>query len=228
MAAVNDPSIRASFDFLDDVPDGASINGFLFPDTYTIPADSSAADVVYYMLETFGKRVTPEDRAAFEEQGLSLYDAITIASIVEREAAVAEERPIIAAVYLNRLEQEMLLNADPTIQYAVGTPNEWWPTLTNADLEVDSPYNTYLYDGLPPSPISNPGLASIQSVSAPADVSYLYFVAKGDGSGEHAFADTYEQHQQNVCTFDPEGCADASVPAELASLAPVDARNRLR
>jgi len=227
MEAVNDPSIRASFDFLDDVPDDASINGFLFPDTYTIPADSTAADVVYYMLETFDTRVTSEDRAEFDAQGLSLYEAITVASIVEREAAVAEERPIIAAAYLNRIEQDMLLNADPTIQYAVGTPNEWWPTLTNANLELDSPYNTYLYEGLPPSPISNPGLASIQAVGAPADVSYLYFVAKQDGSGEHAFAGTYEEHQRNVCTYNPEGCADASIPAGLASQSPVDTRHRV-
>lgn len=226
MEALNNPSIRASFDFLDGVPDDASINGFLFPDTYNIPADSTAADVVYYMLETFDQRVTPENRAQFEAQGLSLYEALTIASIVEREAAVAEERPTIAAVYLNRLQQDppMLLNADPTIQYAVGTPAEWWPTLTDADLALDSPYNTYLYPGLPPSPISNPGIASIQAVAEPADTSFLFFVAKQDGTGEHVFANTYEEHQENVCTYNPAGCADASIPAGLASLPPAEAR----
>lgn len=204
MDALDDPDIRASFDFLDGIPEGASINGFLFPDTYTIPADSTGADVVYYMLETFDQRVTPEMRQQFEAQGLSLYEAVTVASIVEREAAVAEERPIIAAAYLNRLEQDpvMHLNADPTIQYAVGTPNEWWPApLTDENLALDSPYNTYIYRGLPPSPISNPGLASLQAVGEPAEVDYLYFVAKQDGSGEHVFTNNLAEHEQNLCRY---------------------------
>ncbi len=217
MAALDNPDVRASFDFLDDVPNTASINGFLFPDTYTVPGDSTATDVVYYMLDTFDDRVTPEERAGFERQGLSLYEAITLASIVEREAAVAEERPTIAGVYLNRIEEGTVLNADPTIQYAAGTPGEWWPTLGDEELAMDSPYNTYIYPGLPPSPISNPGLASIQAVAEPADTAFLYFVAKQDGSGEHVFATTYEEHQQNVCTWNPAACEGAMIPSGFAS-----------
>jgi UPF0755 protein len=220
MAALNNPDIRAGYDFLDGVPDDASINGFLFPDTYNIPADSEAADVVYYMLDTFDDRVTPEDRAGFEAQGLSLYEAITLASIVEREAAVREERPTIAAVYLNRIEQGTVLNADPTLQYAAGTPEEWWPTLGDAELAMEGPYNTYINPGLPPSPISNPGVASIQAVANPADVDFQFFVAKQDGTGEHVFATTYEEHQQNVCTYNPPACEGAGLPPSLAA-APV-------
>jgi UPF0755 protein len=136
---------------------------------------------------------------------------------------------VIAAVYLNRLAQDppMLLNADPTVQYAVGTPNDWWPKLTSANLEVDSPYNTYIHEGLPPGPIANPGIAAIQSVGQPADVQYLYFFAKQDGSGEHVFANTYEEHQRNVCEIDPDACEGASMPAgDLALAAVADDRWR--
>src|SRR5699024_3251430 len=103
------------------------INGFLFPDTYLFSTDYSGEEMVNVMLDNFASKVTGETRNQFAAQGLSIYEAITVASIVEREAAVAEERPLIAAVYLNRVEEGMHLNADPTVQYAVGTPNEWWP-----------------------------------------------------------------------------------------------------
>jgi UPF0755 protein len=227
MDAVKNPAVREGWDFLKDVPADASIEGFLFPDTYTFSTDYTGEDMVGAMLENFDAKVSEKTRESFADQGLSIYQAITVASIVEREAAVAEERPVIAAVYLNRLKQDppMLLNADPTIQYAVGTPNEWWPVLTSANLEMDSPYNTYLHEGLPPSPISNPGIASIQSVGQPADVEYLYFVAKDDGSGEHVFANTYEEHQANVCQYDPAGCEGASMPLiETARVAILDDR----
>lgn len=229
MDALKNPAVREGWDFLKDVPADASLEGFLFPDTYTFTTEMSGEDMVTLMLQNFDAKVSEKTRETFAEQGLSLYEAITVASIVEREAAVAEERPVIAAVYLNRLEQDppMLLNADPTVQYAVGTPNEWWPELTSANLEIDSPYNTYLYEGLPPTPISNPGIASIQSVGQPADVDYLYFVAKQDGSGEHVFATTYEEHQANVCKYDPAGCEGASMPVPIDSqVAYVDDRWR--
>lgn len=213
MDAVNNPEVRERWDFLEGVPADASINGFLFPDTYTFTTEYTGEDMVNVMLENFDAKVSQQTREQFEAQGLSIYEAITIASIVEREAAVAEERPIIAAVYLNRIEQGMMLNADPTIQYAVGEPGNWWPApLTNAQLEIDSPYNTYTREGLPPTPISNPGLGSIQAVGQPADVDYLYFFALQDGSGEHVFATTYEEHQQNVCQISPEACEGAVIP----------------
>ncbi|MDQ3523614.1 MAG: endolytic transglycosylase MltG, partial [Chloroflexota bacterium] len=119
-----------------------------------------------------------------------------------------------------------VLNADPTLQYAAGTPAEWWPTLGDADLAADTPYNTYIYPGLPPGPISNPGVASIQAVANPADVDFQYFVALNDGTGGHAFAVTYEEHQQNVCTYNPPACEGAGLPPSLAE-APVTDERRL-
>lgn len=226
MDAMDSPSVRERWSFLGDVPADASLDGFLFPDTYTFTTDYTGEDMVNVMLENFNSRVGEETRDNWRQQGLSIYEAVTIASIVEREAAVAEERQVIAAVYLNRIEEDMLLNADPTIQYSVGTPEEWWPVLTNEDLQSDTPYNTYLYRGLPPTPISNPGIASLQAVGQPADVSYLYFFALQDGSGEHVFANTYEEHQENVCSIDPVACENASSPAMPASgYAAVDRRS---
>lgn len=212
MNAVMDPSVRSGWDFLEGVPADASLDGFLFPDTYTFTTDYTGEDMANMLLQNFDAKVTEQTRDAWRDQGLSAYEAVTIASIVEREAAVTEERATIAAVYLNRIAEGMLLNADPTIQYVVGTPEEWWPVLTNADLEVDSPYNTYIYEGLPPTPISNPGLQSLQAVGQPENVDYLYFFALQDGSGEHVFASTYEEHQQNVCAVDPVACEGASAP----------------
>ena len=180
----------------------ANLEGFLFPDTYLLDPGSSADQVVAAMVEDFDQRVTPDLRAAFKQQGLSLVQAVTLASIVEREAVVPDERPKIASVFLNRLQQGLNLDADPTVQYALGLQSDgsWWKTgLTADDLAFDSPYNTYLYPGLPPGPICNPGLASLQAVAHPADTPYLYFRAACDGSGRHLFAQTYEQHLANAC-----------------------------
>jgi UPF0755 protein len=129
---------------------------------------------------------------------------VTVASIVEREAAVADERPMIASVYLNRLAIGMKLEADPTVQYAMGyqyDTGEWWNlNLTQDDYyAVDSPYNLYLYEGLPPGPIANPGLSSIQAVITPAESPYFYFRAACDGSGRHVFSETFEEHVGNAC-----------------------------
>jgi UPF0755 protein len=185
-----------------DMPVGGSLEGFLFPDTYHLDPDASGADVVAAMIANFDRRVGPDLRQAFEARGLSLLQAVTLASIVEREAILADERPLIASVFLNRLAAGMNLDADPTVQYALGLQpdGQWWKSpLTAADLAFDSPYNTYLYAGLPPGPIANPGLASLQAVAFPADSAYLYFRAMCDGSGRHAFALTYEEHLQNAC-----------------------------
>lgn len=219
MDALESPEVRERWDFLADVPEDGSINGFLFPNTYTVSTDWTGEDIVNRMLEEFDAQVSEETREQLADQGLSIYDAVTVASIVEREAVVTEERPIIAAVYLNRIEEGMMLQADPTVQYAVGEPGNWWPApLTNEQLEVDSPYNTYTTEGLPPGPISNPGIASIQAVAQPADVNYLFLFATQDGSGEHVFAETYEEHQENVCQIDPEACEGASIPASDGAL----------
>ncbi len=184
------------------LPDPPTLEGFLFPDTYSLRPDAQAEQIVRALLDAFERRVGPDLRQGFALHGLDLYQAVTLASIVEREAAVAEERPIIASVFLNRLAAGMTLDADPTVQYALGLQPDgsWWKSpLTSTDLQIDSPFNTYRYPGLPPTPIANPGLASLEAVAFPAETPYFYFRALCDGSGRHAFATTFEEHLQNAC-----------------------------
>lgn len=190
------------FLYSDQFPVFASLEGFLFPDTYSVSPEMDAEEFVLRMLENFVNRLTPELLAGIERQGLDLYQAITIASIVEREAVVLDERDLIASVFLNRYEIGKLLEADPTVQYALGLQGSgsWWKApLSFDDLEIDSPYNTYRYPGLPPGPIANPGLESIRAVAFPAESAFFYFRATCDGSGMHSFAITFEEHQQNAC-----------------------------
>jgi UPF0755 protein len=203
-------------------PPGSSLEGYLFPDTYELAFDASASTVTDLMLSNFDNRVAAEiqgrlaDKTLFDlETGsyrpMTVHDIITLASIVEREAVLAEERPIIASVYLNRLdptyveETALRLSSDPTIQYAKGYDPEtqsWWnPMLPGEGQTIDSPYNTFRVQGLPPGPISNPGMASILAVLEPAETDYLYFHAIGDGS--HVFASTLEEHLQNQETYSP-------------------------
>jgi UPF0755 protein len=178
-----------------------SLEGFLFPDTYFFDLDATSEDVVLAMLENFDSRVDTEMREGFTQQGLNLLEAVTLASIVEREAIIPDERPLIASVFLNRLALDKKLEADPTVQYALGLQVDgWWKApLSFSDLEVDSPYNTYIYTGLPPGPIANPGASSLNAVAFPTESQYLYFQARCDGSGYHAFAETFEEHLQNAC-----------------------------
>lgn len=189
------------YDFLRDRPSSApkTLEGFLFPDTYQFPVDATTQAVIDTMLQNFDRRVTIEMRQQALDNGLSLFQALTLASIVEREAVIAEERPIIAGVYLNRLRKGMYLEADPTVQYAKGydaQSGRWWPALSLDELRtVDSPFNTFMHPGLPPGPICSPGLASIEAVLKPTKSEYLFFHAKGDGS--HAFAETFEEHLEN-------------------------------
>lgn len=208
------PANPDEWPFLADLPEGQGHLGFLFPDTYSIPANASPQDVIDYLLTTFDAQFNPEMRQQAEASGMSVFEVVTVASIVEREAGVPEERPTIAAVYLNRLEQDEQLQADPTKQFAVGTEAEWWPDL-NGELiaeATNSPYDTYIIEGLPPGPIANPGIRSIQGVLQPDDVDHLYMVGKNDGSNTHAFTNNLEEHEQNICTYDPEAeiCAGAS------------------
>jgi len=160
------------------------------------------------MLAAFDTQVTPELRQAMQASDLTLHEAVTLASIVEREAVRPEERPLIAGVFLNRLRLGMSLGADPTVQYALASDPAsverfgfWKQGLTTEDLQVDSAYNTYVNGGLPPGPIANPGLASLEAVAHPAQTSYLYFVARQDGS--HVFAETLEEHLRNVEEYQP-------------------------
>lgn len=203
-------------------PQGASLEGFLFPDTYELPTEATPANLVDLMLAVFDARVAPEivgrlpgktifDLNLSDYRPLTMYDVLTLASIVEREAVLDEERPIIASVYLNRLdpahveETALRLSSDPTIQYAKGldpdTGNWWNPMLPGEGQTIDSPYNTFRVQGLPPGPICSPGLASILAVLNPADTDYLYFHAIGDGS--HVFASTLEEHMSNQEQYAP-------------------------
>ncbi len=186
------------------LPPAASLEGFLLPGTYTIPRDTdSPVALLLHFLNNFEAQVTPEIRSGLENQGLSLYEGVTLASIVQREAVVEEEMPLIASVFLNRLHRGMRLESDPTVQYAAGydaARGGWWPVpLTSQDLHLDSPYNTYRIAGLPPGPIANPGLPAIRAVAFPAQTPYLYFRAACDNSGRHTFAETYEEHLGNGC-----------------------------
>jgi len=198
LAAASAPTNAPDF-----LPAGATAEGFLPPGKYTLPRSTSAEQLVILLLQSFSYSLTPELRSGLTSHGLTVFQAVTLASIVQREAVVASEMPMIASVFYNRLGINMRLQTDPTVQYALGydaAQASWWTTpLSLDDLKVDSPYNTYLHPGLPPGPISNPGLAALQAVAAPAKSNYFYFQARCDKSGLHAFAETLEQHQQNNC-----------------------------
>jgi UPF0755 protein len=189
------------YSFSADLPQQITMEGFLFPDVYKIKRYASADDLIASMLSNFDQKVTPELRQGFARQGLTLYEAVTLASIVQREAVVPGEMDTIASVFLNRLAAGMKLDSDPTVQYALGyeaRKNTWWTNpLTSTD--VDSPYNTYLYPGLPPGPIDNPGLEALEAVAYPQSTPYYYFRAACDGSGRHNFARTYQEHLDNAC-----------------------------
>lgn len=187
-----------TFSFLADLPPNATLEGFLLPETYRLPEEATAIDLLTRMLETFEARVTPDMRAVAADRGLNVYELVTLASIVEREAVLSEERPVIAGVYHNRLDGGWFLGACPTVQYALSTPDEWWPQFTLESTQVESPYNTYRNLGLPPSPICSPGLASIEASAYPSDTDYFFFLVdctKDDGG--HLFAVTQEEHNSN-------------------------------
>ena len=191
------------YDFLPPAGSGGTLEGFLFPDTYEVGPQTTARDLVAKMLGRFDQVYTPPMREAAARRGLSAVEVVNLAAIVEREAVLDEERPIIASVFFNRLGRGMKLEADPTVQYAVASRESfgtWWKQdLTFDDLATNSAYNTYVVPALPKGPIANPGISSILAVLEPDDTSFLFFVARGDGS--HAFAETVEEHQQNVQRF---------------------------
>lgn len=191
---------RTDFDFL---PEGATAEGFLFPGKYVVPRDISAEDMVTLMIRNFALYLSPDLRRAIERQGMTVYEAVIIASMVEREAIVDDEMPLIASVFNNRRLIGMKFDSDPTVQYAIGwngNQGTWWTNpLSLADLQVDSPYNTYRYNGFPPAPICNPSLEAIRAVAYPAETPYYYFRAACDKSGRHNFAVTYQEHINNAC-----------------------------
>jgi len=169
------------------------LEGFLFPDTYFFRPDATAEQIVAALLDTFEDKAGGTLRAASNERKVPIYDIVKLASIVEREARDRKESPTIAGLYQNRLSAGMKLDADPTVQYALGD----WHELSLDELKQASPYNTYLVAGLPPTPICSPGLAALEAAARPASTPYLYFVAKNDGTGDHAFARTLEEQEAN-------------------------------
>jgi len=188
---------------MDFLPASTSTEGFLYPDMYILPRDTTTDALVKEFLRNFSLHMTIDLREGIDRQGLSIYEAVILASIIQREAVVPDERAQIASVFFNRLQAGMKLDTDPTVQYALGyntSQGTWWTNpLSATDLQIDSPYNTYIYNGLPPGPISNPSLSALRAVAFPAETPYYYFRARCDGSGLHVFSITFEEHLQNSC-----------------------------
>jgi len=186
-----------------DLPAGTSLEGYLYPDIYQVSRDISLQSLFDQFLGRFNSTLPTDLRSTLSKQGVSLHEAVTLASIVQREAVIREERPLVASVFYNRLEAGMFLETDPTVQYSLGyqeSSSTWWKSpLFFKDLEVNSPYNTYQHPGLPPGPISNPDISSLVAVAYPAQTPYYYFRAKCDGSQLHNFAITFEEHLANEC-----------------------------
>ncbi|HUG16368.1 MAG TPA: endolytic transglycosylase MltG [Thermomicrobiales bacterium] len=199
MDTTREPRWNDLFAFLHTRPSNVALEGYLFPDTYNFRADSTPDEIIERLLGTFEERVTPQMIAQADSLGLTLHQVITIASIVEREAVIPDERATIASVYYNRIARGMPLQADPTVQYQVGDAGDWWPELSSIQLQQQGRYNTYLNPNLPPGPICNPSLASIAAALQPANTDFLFFVATGDGT--HAFARTFEEHEENIREF---------------------------
>ncbi len=201
MLAASSPIMEAPLP--PDFPEGRSLEGFLYPASYRIPRQTTADQLLSILLEEFNSQLSVDLLAGFQNQGLDAYQAVTLASLVKREAVVAEEMPLIASVFLNRLAIGMPLEADSTVQYARGfnqEQNTWWTNpLSNSDLQFDSPYNTYLYPGLPPGPIANPGSRALRAIAFSAQSPYYYFRATCDDSGKHTFSETFEEHLSKAC-----------------------------
>lgn len=195
-AAANPPQVLA---FISPT----TMEGFFFPDTYIVPRSTTPEQLLDVIARNFVQHLASDLMTGFEDQGLSVYQAVILASIVEREAIHAEESAMVASVYLNRFSIGMKLDADPTVQYAVGynpTQGTWWTSpLSLTHLELDSPFNTYIYPGLPPAPISNPSIEALYAVAYPEVSSYYYFRARCDSSGYHSFASTLEEQVANGC-----------------------------
>ena len=189
--AASDASLVASLD-----PDAPDLEGYLFPETYGMNRRSSPSTLVRAMVARFEAVFGPELREAAKARGMSVREVVTVASLVEKETAKPDERPMVAAVYRNRLKIGMPLQCDPTVIYGLQRARRYDGNLTREDLAFDSPYNTYRYPGLPPGPIAAPGRGSLEAAVHPADVDYLFFVSRNDGS--HIFSRTYEEHRRYV------------------------------
>jgi UPF0755 protein len=194
VAASKDASLVHDID-----PAAHDLEGYLFPETYLLSRHADAAKLMRTMVGRFDHVFTPELRQAAQSRGLTVRQAVTLASIVEKETAKSEERPLVAAVYATRLRIGMPLQCDPTVIYALARAGRYDGNIHKGDLAYDSPYNTYRYPGLPPGPIASPGRGSLEAAVHPADADYLYFVSRNDGS--HEFARTLDEHNRNVQKF---------------------------
>lgn len=191
---------KFDFDFAQGLPDGENrLEGYLFPDTYTFDVSETERDIINRMLDNFNKRVVP----IYEQSGTDkpLSEIVTLASIIEREAAGDDDRGRVASVFINRLNIGMKLESCATVQYIL---KERKPVLSNDDTRIDSPYNTYMYSGLPKGPISSPGLKSVEAALYPEQTNYLYFMAAADGKNS-VFAETYEGHLENMKNIQGSG-----------------------
>lgn len=199
-------NFKNKYKFLEPLPCEANLEGFLFPDTYFFPSGKSADYYIDVLLKRFNEVYFGRGYDLLQEKsGLTTFQIITLASIIEAEAKLADERPLISSVFHNRLKKGMALQSCATIEYVLKEHKEF---LTLKDLEVDSPYNTYKYPGLPPGPIGSPGISSIEAALSPADSDFLYFVSNGDGS--HTFSKTYAEHLKNKKIFDSKSSSTRS------------------
>lgn len=184
-----------SYDFLADKPTDQGIEGYLFPDTYQISATATAEDIVKLMLENFGRRLTPDIRAAIGGSGMNIYETLTLASVVEREVSKPEDRKVVAGIFENRLNIGMALESCATIQYILKSNEE---RFTYEQTRVESPYNTYIHVGLPVGPIGNPGIDSIQAVLYPEHTDYLYFFSS---KGTTYYSKTLDEHEEKIAKY---------------------------
>ncbi|MBN1202321.1 MAG: endolytic transglycosylase MltG [Anaerolineae bacterium] len=194
--SVTGPGASARYDFVMDRPPGASMEGFLFPGTYTAQNDTTAEAFRDMLLDAFAANVSPQVRADAAAQGVSFYEALIIASITQRESYTPETQQLIASLFYNRLRDGNRLASTVPVSYALGGPGNWWPRVTGSNMEVESPYNTYTLPGLPPTPIDNPGQSAILAAVYPPQTNYYYHSAACDGGA--AFAETYEEHLANL------------------------------
>jgi UPF0755 protein len=192
--AASNVGLIAAFD-----PEAASLEGYLFPETYPLSRHAGAPELVAAMVARFGHVFDADLRAAAVAAEMNAREVVTLASLVELETAQPAERPLVAAVFRNRLRLGMPLQCDPTVVYALVQAHRWRGTIHKVDLEINSPYNTYRVVGLPPGPIASPGRASLEAAVHPAQASYLYFVSRNDGT--HAFATTLAEHNRNVAMY---------------------------
>lgn len=196
LKAASDPAPIA-----DLAPSARDLEGYLFPETYLLARTATAAQLVNQMVDRF-RAVWTEVTGGQAPEGLTPHQIVALASLVEKETGAPEERPLVAAVYRNRLRTGMALQADPTVVYALMRAGRYSGNIRKADLMIDSPYNTYRFPGLPPGPVAAPGRAALEAALSPADVQYLYFVSRNDGS--HAFSETLREHNANVQRFQVE------------------------